>query len=575
MTNIEQHFKERDPNITIEIIKNFFKNKGFQLEEDVFRESEIGTFSNRYELIKDEVIIQGANGKGMTPEYCRASALGELYERYCSFCTNSTNNFFMNTYFKYANLKQISYEEIINEPFIKDYFFTLFKNNENETKTFIENRFGPKYYGKKFINLFTNEEKYFDIRFIDLINSTAGLSAGNTYDEAINQALSELVQRRTELLFFAQPQDIYYNLNLSTIKNPKILQLINNIKKLNYDFYIIDLSYNFHFPVLMSILINKKEKNIEINFGSFPVIDIALERIITELYQGITSFKRFRNNEVMTPYKEISYEKVLRTNFSTYAFLKNFPEDFFNKLKISNYNKDIFLEGNYQNEFLKDYFLKLLKNNNLTPYLTDYSQTKDMKAIRILIPEINFKDYLISNYYNYNYQFVYNYCINNYKFTNMIQQNIDNNELILFYKNKCLSLLSKDTLLDRNFLCDLTFADPLTPFGINPKGTLDENFKELLDNPVEPIIIQNNFDTIFYPFIKKYLTLKKYIRSGKYSKQEIKDFFKILGEEITERDFLNINNFDYLFEQIYLIPIKNFIFSDEYKNLILTITGLT
>ncbi len=129
----------------------------------------------------------------MTPEYCRASALGELYERYCNFCTNSTNNFFMNTYFKYANLKEISYNEIINESFIKDYFFTLFKNNKDEIKTFIENRFGPKYYGKKFVNLFTNEEKYFDTRFIDLINSTTGLSAGNTYDEAINQALSEIV----------------------------------------------------------------------------------------------------------------------------------------------------------------------------------------------------------------------------------------------------------------------------------------------------------------------------------------------------------------------------------------------
>jgi len=37
-------------------------------------------------------------------------------------------------------------------------------------------------------------------------------------------------------------------------------------------------------PVLMSVLVNDKEQNITINFGSFPVIDIALERIITELY---------------------------------------------------------------------------------------------------------------------------------------------------------------------------------------------------------------------------------------------------------------------------------------------------
>ncbi len=97
----------------------------------------------------------------------------------------------------------------------------------------------------------------------------------------------------------------------------------------------------------MSVLINKKEKNIGINCGAFPVIDIALERIITELYQGVTSFKRFHNNEPMIPYKDMPHEKILRTNFSTFAFLRNFPENFFNKLKTSNYNKDIFLEGNY------------------------------------------------------------------------------------------------------------------------------------------------------------------------------------------------------------------------------------
>ena len=42
MTNIEKHFKERNPEETLNIVKNFFESKGFTVQEDVFRESEVG-----------------------------------------------------------------------------------------------------------------------------------------------------------------------------------------------------------------------------------------------------------------------------------------------------------------------------------------------------------------------------------------------------------------------------------------------------------------------------------------------------------------------------------------------------
>ena len=90
-------------------------------------------------------------------------------------------------------------------------------------------------------------------------------------------------------------------------------------------------------PVLMSVLINNKEQNITINFGSFPVIDIALERIITELYQGIASFKDFPN-PILIPSRDIEVEEVLRTNHSSHAHMRTFPEDFFNKIEYTSYN---------------------------------------------------------------------------------------------------------------------------------------------------------------------------------------------------------------------------------------------
>ena len=156
----------------------------------------------------------------------------------------------------------------------------------------------------------------------------------------------------------------------------------------------------------------------------------------------------------------------------------------------------------------------------------------------------------------------------------MIQNDVNNDILISFYKSKCLSLITNKQIFDKHFLSDLTFADPLTPLGLNSRGLLEETFKELFNNNIN-IDFSNNIDTIFYPYIKKYLTLKEYINCRKYSKEEIKKFFKLFGDEITDKDFININNFDYLFEHIYLIPIKKFIFSKEYIDLVLTIAGLT
>ena len=576
MTNIEKHFKERNPEETLNIVKNFFESKGFTVQEDVFRESEVGTYSNRFELIKDGKVLQGANGKGMTPEYCRASAAGELYERYCNLCSNLTNSFIMDYNLNKLNLKEISYDTIANQSFIKEFFLFLFQNDKEKMKDFIINRFGEKFYGWEYSNLLTNEKQYIDNRFVDLIDSTTGLSAGNTYHEALNQALSEVVQRYIEFMFFLKPQEKYYCIDFKTIKNKNILKLINNIKKLNYDFYIVDLSYNFNLPVLMSVLINKKEKNIEINFGAFPVIDIALERIITELYQGISSFKRFSNNQTMIPFKNTVPEILIRTNFSTYAFLRSFSEEFFNKIIFTSYNQNIFLEDNYTNEYLTNYLLDIYKKNNFTPYCADLSKTDKIKTIRVLVPQIIFRKFLFLNNENFNLTKAYTYIMNIYKFVQMIKDNIDNQTLINFYKDNCLPLFLNQNNQEKDFISDLTFSDPLTPFGLNSKCSLEKGIKEILLNFNNTTIEDfNNFDTIFYPYFKKYLTLQEYINSRKYSKDEIKNFFKILGDEITEKDFYNINNPNYLFEKIYLIPIKEYIFSDDYKKLSETIAGLT
>jgi len=41
----------------------------------------------------------------------------------------------------------------------------------------------------------------------------------------------------------------------------------------------------------MSLLVDRDSGILNMNFGAFPVFDIAAERVITELYQGIQTYK--------------------------------------------------------------------------------------------------------------------------------------------------------------------------------------------------------------------------------------------------------------------------------------------
>lgn len=83
MTNLKKKFKEREPMETVNILKSFFKSKECTITEKTFS-SEIGTWTTHLELFKNGLYIIQSNGKGMTKEFCLASAYAELYERFCN-----------------------------------------------------------------------------------------------------------------------------------------------------------------------------------------------------------------------------------------------------------------------------------------------------------------------------------------------------------------------------------------------------------------------------------------------------------------------------------------------------------
>ena len=84
-TNLQNKYKDRLPEDTINIIKDFFSKKGFEIEEAIIKNPMPNIWWCRVILKYNNIEIQGANGKGTTKCYALASGYAELYERYCNF----------------------------------------------------------------------------------------------------------------------------------------------------------------------------------------------------------------------------------------------------------------------------------------------------------------------------------------------------------------------------------------------------------------------------------------------------------------------------------------------------------
>ena len=137
-------------------------------------------------------------------------------------------------------------------------------------------------FSKKFVEFFgyaSLRSKYY---------TSNGMAAGNSYIEAVIQACSEIFERYSLKRIVEDhitPPDVDYEF----LKNvsPQACDLINQIQsKGSYIVKIKDCSLGIGLPVVGICIYNKDSHRCVMNFGAFPDLRIALERIFTEVFQG-------------------------------------------------------------------------------------------------------------------------------------------------------------------------------------------------------------------------------------------------------------------------------------------------
>lgn len=563
--SFETKYKERKPLDTVKIIQDFFISKGYEIEDETEYRSESQSWYAGVKLYYKKHLVQRSNGKGFTEDFCRASGYAELYERYCNKINYADNPFlnnrilnihYQNTGYYYdKNEKMLTIDELLQ--YDRD-FVDNTQDQPGMLEHFLTTVFENRFIGIPYINVNNDSDKiYYDPRMLPFARSSSGMAAGNNFYEAFNQGMSEILEHHVSGLYMWDPYDKYYEIDLTKLTNPTLKRSIKSIEDSGHKVKVFDFSYNTGFPVVMVVVFTHGSNLISANIGAFPIFDIALERTITEIYQGTNDLAEFRQEGQM-PYRNDS--PVVHEGTSTTSItLKNaFPEDIlFKAIKVDK-PSDIYL-NNYDanNMMIFQYYQNLIKNHNLNVYYYNNSYINEMYSISIIVPNLSIlRFYKLNKLSNKKLQ-IYNFALDAYYY---FKDLIDNHNINFSKFQQLMTQTEKFDTDDNNLVGQLIHDNWFLlfnlkdPFGI---ATIKDiyAFYHYYDQ-LRQILIKTSLSER-KNIITKYITLYKYSFYNTYSLEEIKTIMNYFDLNFSDEDYKNILNPAYFITKCYLEPLYN------------------
>ena len=368
--------KDKNPIETIKTIKTILKSLGIKI-----REYPLKSISNSYYSIRIEIkgfYNMGSNGKGISKEFAMASAYAELMERLQSRML--IRNYFLNKVINKLDEKTT----LNNIKKIENYY--IGEKDEN-FYDFLANR--PDFTSlEEFTNLHTDKKELLPSKLIGAVCHSNGLCAGNSYHEAISQGICEILERYAYKVILTKTPTLKNIAINDTLDCKKEIQAI---KDLGLNISIKDCSLDNTYPVLGVLIQTEDKQKYVFALASDTNINIAIQRCITEICQGLNSKEDLLNK--MKPYnnsfdklnieeKRINWLKCYSSNngvHPSYIFESNENIDY-RELTVFNEYKS--------NKEVYDSLLKILKNSKNKIYLKDYSKT-DFHTYRVYIPSLS------------------------------------------------------------------------------------------------------------------------------------------------------------------------------------------
>jgi len=322
-----------------------------------------------------------SNGKGILSEASMASALGEYIERL------QTNNFFID--FHLPNRKYYPDEAAFrfDEEYINKELLAIYNpSGELSPEDLIDfnSDYEDKILSLAFIKQSTQEKTYIPLNILSNLYVSNGLATGNTPLEAKVQALSEIFERYAKIEIIKKGYSLP-NFPDEVIKSfPKVYDDIQTLRKLGYKLEVLDASLGGKFPVTAISLINTQTSTLFVSFGAHPILEVSLERTMTELMQG-RSLSNLDTFEVPTfDMSLVSDSFNLESHFVDSNGKLGFQ--FLSAKKSFEYQPFSYNGNTTQDEYL--FLSTILKSMNKESYIREYNYL-GFYSCQIIVPTLS------------------------------------------------------------------------------------------------------------------------------------------------------------------------------------------
>ncbi len=225
-------------------------------------------------------------GKGMTPHQAQASALMERIERISSVISHRESIDKVRSPFK-----DLSEEAISKRMFGLSNIHHVLFGEEKIDEVSMDWVKACSLISKKDV-MVPAQHVYLGFsysHFPDRLDSN-GLASGNTMEEAILQALGEVIERHVHhILYFNRPR--LKRLDLSTISNARLKALVERLEKEGYFLLANDASLDLGLNSIACFLYHPKHEGVVkkyLKVGTSTSPEIALIRAITEAAQNLS-----------------------------------------------------------------------------------------------------------------------------------------------------------------------------------------------------------------------------------------------------------------------------------------------
>lgn len=557
-------YKEYEPEVTIGSIKKILSDLSIITKEKYVDNEKFQSCRIEVGNSKLAPLHIGTNGKGRSFEYSLASGYAEFLERMQNNMILFYRRFATKDFLKDKHPSYVS--KLESEELVFDYYYD--ENEEYETLDYVIENCGDalmKLTSSKSISelrehLLTNFglNKYLMVPFysinekkevklpLDVVLSATGsngMAAGNTTLEAVLQSFCEIFERYTMSKIYYEeltPPTIPHDYFIGKSVYDK-LEFIET--KTNYKVIIKDCSLGKGFPVIGILIIDTENQRYNFSIASDFVPEIALERTITEIYQGVRYFKSIpfellTIDEISKKRKENSVQLNLERIFvngsgfwplsifgdqDSYSFMgfnenfgKSNEEDFRYCLNlVKKYNTNIYIRNNSKLNFPTFYIVipglsQIVEHEVCGAYHNSFSQIKLIRELGSInkekaskIAEIIEESYDLMKYRNVNYTRFYIPNIN----ADLLDLDIELLEFMLLYYigeyNKALKFMGlflkdKDSKEYQYYFSiydfiDLKWIKKMSPGEI--KSIIDKKYSEELTRELFEDF--NNPDLIF------------------------------------------------------------------------------